>query len=130
MGMGDSPMHVDLVSRESLREEFPELMEEIEAYLDKTDTYECWEVQEIEDLDTKDSERFFEVVDKLQKEFYELTGATLNLGYHNQELNGDRYDSVDGWFFHVTGVRELNEAGKQVDEEFELLQNRGYVVFG
>ena len=86
--------------------------------------------KEIEDLDTKDSERFFEVVDKLQKEFYELTGATLNLGYHNQELNGDRYDSVDGWFFHVTGVRELNEAGKQVDEEFELLQNRGYVVFG
>jgi hypothetical protein len=50
---------------------------------------------------------------------------TLHVGWHCKESNGDRYDEVDGGFFHVNGVHTYSLAGKQLKDHIE---RKFYVV--
>jgi hypothetical protein len=56
----------------------------------------------------------------------EGAGLELSPDYHNPE-NGDRYDEVEGGFFHVEGVYQLSPAGKKYGDRIE---RASFVVFG
>ena len=57
-----------------------------------------------------------------------VDGAGLELQpcYHDSD-DGDRYDDVEGGFFHVGGVYQLTPAGTKYAEKIERL---GFVEFG
>ena len=52
---------------------------------------------------------------------------TLELGYHDSSDEGDRYDDVDGYFFHVNGAYELSPAGKKCEK---MIDRKFFVTFG
>lgn len=140
MSTSHSPMHVDKVAYDSLEYRYPDLMEKWEKLSHHVHSHEAWNVikdpNELREVDSAHSsynhpkEEFVQTVKDIAERFKEETGAELLLGYHDQELNGDRADSVTGWFWHVVNIRELNEAGEEVEDKFDLKRNRGYVVFG
>ena len=65
---------------------------------------------------------------KLQRVFKRVSeGLALNIGYHNSEDEGSRYDEVNGAFFCVGGVYRLTPAGKRFRRS---IKRKFYVNFG
>jgi hypothetical protein len=65
---------------------------------------------------------------KLQRVFKRVSeGLALDIGYHNSEDEGSRYDEVDGAFFCVGGVYRLTPAGKRFRRS---IKRRFFVTFG
>jgi len=59
--------------------------------------------------------------------FEKATGLTLGLAYHDSESEGDRYDDVDGIYWHVDGMYQLTPAGKKMKK---YIKRKNFVQFG
>ena len=64
--------------------------------------------------------------DELIKKFKKATGLTLYLGYHDPD-EGDRYDDINGVFWHVEGVYKKTKAGEKYNDK---ITRCFYVTFG
>lgn len=72
-----------------------------------------------------------ELYNKLRISFKEVTskhgnGLELSMDYHDSE-NGSDYDTVDGYFWQVTGVYEKSIAGKYYGE---FIEEESFVCLG
>lgn len=72
--------------------------------------------------------------DKLRNDFTEATKVgesklELCMGYHDCDSSGDRYDEVNGAYFHVDGCYEPTPAAKDLIKDF-LIERRWFVVLG
>ncbi len=55
------------------------------------------------------------------------SSLTLLAGYHDQANHGDRYDELDGGYFHVEGNWQLSPSGKKLEK---IIRRRFFVTFG
>ena len=84
-----------------------------------------------EDAATQAIERIGAAWKRLAEAFTEATtvegaGLELNPRYHDPD-HGDRYDEVEGGFFHVEGAYRLSPAGRKYARE---IRRRRFVEFG
>ena len=68
-------------------------------------------------LDDKAIHTLQSALDVLKKAFRKKTGLILELGYHDKENDGDRYDDVEGVIWYVSGAWKRTAAGKKWEEE-------------
>jgi hypothetical protein len=78
------------------------------------------------------SDEVFYAYDQLLKKFKQETDLTLDLGYHDSNDSGDRYDELDGYFFAVnfSEVYELTPVGRKAKEQGIDICVKSYVSYG
>lgn len=128
MGFGYGSNYADVISEENVKKICPK---EYKAFIDAL---------EKEDKDLYD----FAIGDQMGEETSNVLGLVwnnlcvafrqattvgnscfdLNIGYHDKDSDGDRYDEVDGYFFSVDGAYQLSPAG----EKFEKIFDRKFFV--
>jgi hypothetical protein len=130
MGMETSACHADIVDESFVKEISPiafkrlkELVDNAEngdfsmELLSMTTNYEGDIEGELAmDLGEEDACLISNAYNKLQIDFQNKSGLSLDLKYHAKE---DRGDEVDGYFWAVGCVYELSAAGKKYNKEIE-----------
>ena len=108
-----------------------ELLDKFDVHWDDLARATRWD-SEIEDIEEKQSDEIFFSWNQLVKRFKEQTDLTLELGYHNKDDDGDRYDEVDGYFFVVNfkELYELTPVGKKAKEQGIDIKVKTYVSYG
>lgn len=67
----------------------------------------------------------------LCSEFKKLTGLTIELSYHSQEDDGDRYDDVSGAYWDVWGWYCVSPQAKKAQKKYKIkVETKGFVTFG
>jgi len=126
MGMGYGADYADIVEESFLQTTCPLEFKELDKLLNKHEI--DWEEFAREamygEYDIEEIEKAFV---KLQNKFEKDTGLELLIGFHDQHDEGDRYDEVNGVYWHVGGVYELTEAGKKFEEN---INRKMFVTFG
>jgi len=59
--------------------------------------------------------------------FKNKTGLALNLGFHDQHDDGDRYDDINGAYWWVDGVYQRTPAGEKYKDD---IQRCSFVQYG
>lgn len=79
--------------------------------------------EEMQELDT--------LYESFQNEFKQVTGVEINIGYHDPDNDGDRYDQVNGVFFGLDfgDMYELTPDGKKVQDTLGF-EWKFFVTFG
>lgn len=134
MGMGYGASYADSVDEEFVKEVCPKELKKFRKALEdyfNTDDAES-ETMVYQDIlpgfDTVEgTEGIMESYEALCEAFEKKTGLTLELGYHNSDDEGDRYDDVNGEFWCVGGVYQYTEAGKKYSDKVKRVH---YVTFG
>lgn len=145
MSSGFSACHADVIPQEEVERlcpaEFQALIRAIETDEELTEDFEAnWDAENdtmlemvvIEYLSSGDEDALpVGVRDAwvaLRERFEAVTGGlTLAVGFHNQDDDGDRYDEVDGVYWHVDGMWQRTPAG----ERFKgVVESKSYVTFG
>lgn len=143
MGMGYGSNFADTVDESFVKEVAGDALAnfnaEKEAWLNSEDSegnerseWDLFELLEYEGqavIQDPNNENFeiCNAYDDLAGKFYEKTGLTLSIGYHNSSDNGDRYDEVDGFFWCVGGVYVLTPQGEKYQSK---IKRSFYVTFG
>lgn len=145
MGMGYGSNIVDVVEEDFVKEICLEEFNTFVTALEKneqdkeSDIYEAitdivsfamivaYEITISKDANDDETSPYEKTYIDLCLAFEERTGLSLDLGYHDLENDGDRYDDVDGAFWVVGNVYQLTEAGKKYEDK---IQKSGYVTFG
>jgi hypothetical protein len=138
MGMGYGACFEWVVSEKSVKQFCEEEFEIVDKLLYKHDV--SWDDlarairynDAIDELEDNDSDTIYFAYHQLVKRFKEKTDLTLDLGYHNKDDDGDRYDEVDGYFFTVDfgEIYELTPLGKKVKEQGVDIGVKTYVSYG
>ena len=134
MGMGYSANEVYTVSEEFIKEicqkEFDNFMLELENDEVEFDDFARHDAPEtIISRKTNDDETMKHTVAyvELCLVFQEKTGLSLEVMYHDQENDGDRYDEIGGIVWVVGDVYQYTPAGEKYKDKIE---RKGFVVFG
>jgi len=134
MGMGYSSNYIDTVEEEFVKEicpeEFDTFMLELENNNVELDNFAIYDAQEtVISREANDNETMSHTVAyvKLCLAFKEKTGLSLEVMYHNQLDDGDRYDEVGGIFWGVGDVYQYTPAGEKYKEQ---IKRKGFVTFG
>jgi hypothetical protein len=138
MGMGYCACFEWIASEDSVKKACEEEYGIVDKLLDKHEV--SWEDlarairydDVIDDLEDNESDEIYFAYNQIVKRFKEQTDLTLELGYHNKDDDGDRYDELDGYFFVVTfsEVYELTSVGKRAKEQGIDIKVRTYVSYG
>lgn len=138
MGMGYGACFEWTVSEESVKKTCEEEYGIVDKLLAKYEV--VWEDlarairydDVIDELEDNESDEVYFAYNQLVKRFKEQTDLTLELGYHNREDDGDRYDEVDGHFFAVNfgEIYELTPVGKKAKEQGIDIKVKTYVSYG
>ncbi len=125
MGMGTYANHADTVEEQFVKEQCPELFDDLKVVLDEVDVgfdqfaslYDEYQGQDkSSDLTEEEDKKITEAYEKLQKAFEEKTGLSLGIRYHEAD---DRGDEVNGAFWEVSGVYQLTPAGEKYKDKIE-----------
>jgi hypothetical protein len=86
----------------------------------------------INELEDNQSDEIYFAFKQLVKKFKEKTDLTMDLGYHNRDDDGDRYDEVDGYFFVVnfSEIYQLTPVGQKAKEKGIDIGVKTYVSYG
>jgi len=126
MGMGYGANYADIIDNGVIAKTCPEELKALDKAIENAEyDFECF-AQEAQYGDFPDDmvEKAFDI---LTTAFQKKTGLGLNIGFHDQHDEGDRYDQVNGAFWSVDGVYELTEAGKKYEK---YINRQMYVSFG
>jgi hypothetical protein len=154
MGMGHAAAYADVISTEGLKELCPREYGTLLRYLEKYDvnldllaqgvsTEEFAYLDKLYDsvpTNVKNDEAWVEAriqhILKLLQALCDAFSTTTNdgtchleleLGYHDSQDEGDRYDDVDGAFWAVGGMYAMTSAGERIKD---YVERKHYVVFG
>jgi len=82
----------------------------------------------VKENDEEIVKRIYQAYERLRKAFkVETEGLVINLNFHDQENDGDRYDDVNGYFWEVGGVYKLTLAGERYKDNIKAAS---WVIFG
>ena len=129
MGMGYGASYADVVSDEFVEKTCPNELKELKELKEAIEASDYdWDsfAQEWQ-YDDGDDEEIESAYIKLTKAFEKITGLGVNICYHDQHDEGDRYDQINGAFWTVDGVYELSKAGKKYENEID---RKLFVSFG
>ena len=84
--------------------------------------------KEAEDLQDKIQETW----ERLQKDFAKKTGLELDLGFHDADEEGDRYDDINGYFFSVGEIWQKTPAARRLEKKYgkNSVDRKFFVTFG
>ena len=111
MGMGYGANYADIISAEDVEKICPD---EWKAFIAALETEE----------ETVDSFAMEAMCDERPEK---KTQLEIGIGYHNSDDEGSRYDDVDGAYWWVSGMYELTEAGKKMED---IVRRHFWVTFG
>ena len=140
MGMGYGANYTDIVEeifvQGQCRNEFNELKSlldknsidwnrfaEIASYYDVNGELDVLTLDESQ----KEVKEAIVLLNKLTEEFEKKTSLSLCIGYHDNAIDGSRYDEVNGCFWSVGNVYCKTEAGKKYSD---FIKRAFYVTFG
>jgi len=128
MGFGYGSNYADVVSEENVKKICPAEYQDFIDALEKEDK-DLYDFAINEQLSEEASDIVAFAWQKLCVVFRQATTVgnscfDLSIGYHDSESEGDKYDEVDGYYFHVTGTYQLSPAG----EKFEKIFDRKFFV--
>jgi hypothetical protein len=134
MGMGYAGNVADVIDSNDLNNITKGLVNELEALFEGKDFSMDDFAQDVEfDYDNIDDEDLWNKAEKLyhgiQAVFRGKTGLEVNLRFHSQDDNGDRYDGVNGLYWDVDGFYEISPAGKRL-KEIANVERQFFVTFG
>ena len=129
MGMGYGANYADVMETKDVQELCPEAWDKFVAAIEKVE-----DLAGIEDVahmiyfDQLDDDDDLALALKcLQSAFNHVTGLDLQLGYHDHDECGDRYDEINGHYWSVDGMYELTDAGLKFDDK---VKRKSFVTFG
>ena len=126
MGMGHAANYADCVELEFLLDTCPQEYQNLEMVMDEYD-YSWDQIGQEAHHEQFEVDEIKEAYEELQQAFYVATGLKVYAHYHNHEDEGDRYDEVNGLYFHVEGVYQLSPAGERNKDKIE---RKFFVTFG
>lgn len=126
MSMGYGSAFAEVIEDKNVKKFCPK---EFKNFMDALETTDSTEVTIANlEYDSEEVEPNVTIYYKqLQDKFRKKTGLELYVGYHDSHDEGDRYDEVDGVYFHVGGMYELTKAGKKMSK---YVQRKFFVCFG
>lgn len=131
MGMGYGAGFAEVIDEDDIRKfcpkEFKELDEAIKHNkmdIDRNDLAMAGNEMNVHSLECPEIKAAF---DNLCEAFHKKTGLGLDIAYRDSESDGDRYDEVDGIYWHVDGMWQLTRAGKKMEKHVE---RKFFVEFG
>jgi hypothetical protein len=131
MGMGYGAGYADVVEEKFIKKICPKEYKAFLATVEGSEVCSDLEVvaREIEmgdtgDIVTKDVEKAYKA---LVTNFLNKTDLNLNIGFHDSDECGDRYDEVNGVYWSVGGVWKLTPAGKKYETQ---ITRKFFVTFG
>jgi hypothetical protein len=149
MGMGHAGCSADVIEEKDISKvgKCGKLLGELETLLREADSSEDLDslaqqlysngecigdaVGELEGLNEGQRKQVKAVYEALQVEFKKKTGMTLDLFYHSQDEDGDRYDEVDGRFWTVYGWYCISPKAKKAQKRFKIkVETKFYTNFG
>lgn len=66
----------------------------------------------------------------LVKEFEDKTGLNLELGYHNNDDEGDCHDEVNGVYWQTYNAYQLTPEAKKFQKKFGEIERKFWVTYG
>jgi len=135
MGSGYAACWVDIVEEKFIKKTCPkewDVWERVSAEAGLS-SYELTEIAEnvYLNLKPKNEEKKAKAVRmvylSLFRAFKKKTGLGLELGYHDCDNDGDRYDGVDGFYWSVSNVWQYTPAGKK---NKHFIRTVGFVNYG
>lgn len=126
MSMGYGSAFAEVIEDKNVKKFCPK---EFKNFMDALETTDSTEVTIANlEYDSEEVEPNVTIYYKqLRDKFRKKTGLELYVGYHDSHDEGDRYDEVDGVYFHVGGMYELTKAGKKMSK---YVQRKFFVCFG
>lgn len=84
------------------------------------------------DYDEAKAEKFAELYRTIVEKFKSETGLELELMYHDQDNDGDRYDGVDGLYWEVFGCYVPSPSLLKLREKFgdDVIERKFFVTYG
>ncbi len=144
MGMGHAANFADVITVENLKKICPDTWDAFESLCEKhVDNgwegfiYGIYQETPYYDKNGDDIEDVGIIADldksyqTLVNDFHDRTGLDLDCGYHDSENCGDRYDDVDGAYFHVDGCYVESPELKSTKEQYgDLIERNFFVTYG
>jgi len=126
MGMGYGAGYADVINDEFVKKTCPDEIKKLEAVF--ISHFQDWESFAREaQYGEFENDEIKKAYLALTQTFDNKTGLELCIGFHDKEDEGDRYDDVNGSYWHVGGVYQLTEASKRCEQEIE---RKLFVTFG
>ena len=136
MGMGHSAGYADTITEDGLRKIVGNLIDEFVRVVEETDTSTHkipYMINDGVEDDDPSGQRVVNAWEAVAKAFLEYTGLEVCVVHHDSESEGDRYDEIDGLYYHVEGMYELSQKGRdlqfQLDKE-HAVERKFFVTFG
>ena len=134
MGMGYAPNAAYVMTWDDIKAIVPDAAQQFEDALgeDTVEAYcRAYNFEETAEEFGEEVGRAFDALVAAFERITETSGASLSLelGYHDINDNGDRYDSTEvcGGFFFVEGAEALTPAGERFKDHIHFAQ---WVEFG
>lgn len=128
MGVGYAANFILAVEKEKLEKfkSYQELLAGLKKYDVPLEDFA--QAIESDDVIYKELDTLYE---SFQNEFKQVTGVEINIGYHDPDNDGDRYDQVNGVFFGLDfgDMYELTPDGKKVQDTLGF-EWKFFVTFG
>jgi hypothetical protein len=139
MGMGYGAGYAYVISQNKIKQVCPieykaffKEMKKSEVSLDSFAQFvdQGRELEQFTDYDeaSEVQGRLVDLWTALQTAFHKKSnGLTLELGFHDSDNEGDRYDDINGTYFSVGGMYQLTKAGKKFQRS---VKQQFFVTFG
>ena len=127
MGMGYSGCYGDIISDENLEKLCPETFKAFMESLNENPEDAPHPASSLMFNDGECGEIITGTYEALQKDFKTKTGLELNIGYHDADNDGDRYDEVGDVYWTVDGMWQYTPAGKKMKD---IVERKTWVQFG
>ena len=131
MGLGYAAGYADVVEEKFIKKICPK---EYKAFLTSVkNSEECSDLEvvareiELGDTDNVVTSKVEKAYKALLTAFLNKTDLLLNIGFHDADECGDRYDEVNGVYWSVGGVWKLTPAGKKYEKH---ITRQFFVNFG
>lgn len=141
MGIGYGAAYADVIDEKHVRKLCPKEYHELEEIIEEggisledvaaffvQDRELCFPAIEDDKKAVKLQDRLIAVWKRLQAKFRKKSGGLeLDIGFHDSNNEGDRYDDVNGPFFCVGGMYKYSKAGLRFKKKVE---RKFFVCFG
>jgi len=130
MGMGYGSNFAETIEDESLKAICPKEFKNFMQALDEShEDLECF-AQSINNGDEAEDLEVGQAYAELCKALAKTTGLTIELGFHDADECGDKYDDINGYFWWVDGVWELSPEAKKLEKAGHKIERQFFVSFG
>jgi hypothetical protein len=128
MSSGYGSNYADVIEEDAIRKFCPKEYKNLLKEIKKSDiTFEDFaQMVACDDL-SDDDKGMSDALEALMNAFETKTGLGLELGYHDSEDNGDKYDDISGAYWNVDGMFQLTPEGKKMDK---YVNRKFFVTFG